>query len=322
MYKVTLSHVYKAFDGRAVLNDVSLIATAGKILALIGPSGAGKSTLLKLIADIEPMDDGKIAVEARPAVLVWQDLALFERLTVAENVAFGPKALGHSNTSVSETVERELERCSLSGFSQRRVQSLSGGQRQRVALARALAVDPKVLLLDEPFSAVDSAVRESLRALVKEVSYDRCVILSSHSRDDVLALAAEVAIVEGTAVSAPESIHTVFDRPKCVYSALFSGEFYVFSADNLNLCPRNDRAVAVRKSKVKLSPPAEMTRVSGEAISSSQASYNETEIILRLKTGAKLAVRVREALPCSAGDTLHLTWSDDDYCFLPQNESV
>lgn len=322
MYPVTLSHVYKAFDGHVVLNDVSLNATAGKILALIGPSGAGKSTLLKLIAGIERVDEGDIVVETRPAVLVWQDLALFERLTVAENVAFGPEALGYSQTRVSETVDRELARCSLSGFSQRRVQSLSGGERQRVALARALAVDPKVLLLDEPFSAVDSAVRESLRALVKEISYDRCIILSSHSRDDVLALAAEVAIVEGTLVSAPEPLHSVFDRPKSVYSALFAGEFYVFSADNLNLCPRNDQAVAVRKSKVKLSPSAEMARVSGVAISSAQEPENETEIIVRLKTGAKLAVRVREPLPCPAGDILHLTWSDDDYCFLPQNESI
>src|SRR5579871_3795823 len=169
--------VTKAFGSFVALNDVSLQVSSGELVALLGPSGSGKTTLLRIIAGLEEPDAGAVLLEGEDATdrnvrdrgvgFVFQHYALFRHMTVFENIAFGlrarPRGRRPSKQEITRRVHQLLELVQLDFMADRRPSELSGGQRQRVALARALAVEPKVLLLDEPFGALDAKVRQELR---------------------------------------------------------------------------------------------------------------------------------------------------------------
>jgi len=204
-----LSHSYGA---SAVLHDISLTANEGDILCLLGPSGSGKSTLLRLAAGLEPIQQGAIRLagalladtshqpppEQRPVGLVFQDHVLFPHLDVAGNVGFGLRALGR--TERSQQIAHQLANVGLAGFEQRYPHTLSGGQQQRVALARALATKPQVMLLDEPFAAVDSTLRRALRNAARAAlkAARTTTIIVTHDPDEAMAMADQIAVmVEG-----------------------------------------------------------------------------------------------------------------------------
>src|SRR5216110_2590354 len=177
---IRIEGVSKSFGGvvRAV-DDVNLEIGHGEFFALLGPSGCGKTTLLRMIAGLEAPDSGRIFLSERditgepphrrPVNTVFQHYALFPHRTVAGNVAFGLEMAGQARAVIAERVERALEMVRLSGMGSRPVDQLSGGQRQRVALARAVVLEPEVLLLDEPMSALDRKLREEMRAEVKSL---------------------------------------------------------------------------------------------------------------------------------------------------------
>src|SRR5438093_2024558 len=176
---IHVRNVSKRFGDFVAVDDVSLEVESGSLTALLGPSGSGKSTLLRIIAGLEAPDEGRILLSGHDATaltpqkrnvgFVFQHYAAFKHMTVRENVAFGLKVRKRPRAEVRDRVGELLELVQLSGWADRYPAQLSGGQRQRMALARALAVEPKVLLLDEPFGALDARVRKDLRAWLRRL---------------------------------------------------------------------------------------------------------------------------------------------------------
>lgn len=176
---VEMKHINKTFDGFQASKDVSFGIEKGHLAALLGPSGSGKTTILRMIAGLDRPDSGDILIDGarvndlpgskRGIGFVFQNYALFRYMTVAENIAFGLKVQKRSKEEIRSTVERLLELISMKDLGKRYPHQLSGGQRQRVAFARALAPDPQLLLLDEPFAAIDAKVRRELRTWLKEM---------------------------------------------------------------------------------------------------------------------------------------------------------
>jgi sulfate transport system ATP-binding protein len=222
------------------IEHVDLEVQPGELLALLGPSGSGKTTFLRLIAGLEAPTAGRIlfgeedatrlAVRDRRVGFVFQHYALFRHLTVAENIAYGlrvrPRRTRPADKEISRRVADLLDLVQLSGLDKRHPTQLSGGQRQRVALARALAVEPRVLLLDEPFGALDAKVRRDLRRWLRDV-HDRTghtTLFVTHDQEEALELADRVAIFNRGIVEQVGTPDDVLDRPATAFVAGFVGE--------------------------------------------------------------------------------------------------
>lgn len=202
---IRLSGITKSFGASGVLRGIDLTIPSGSFTALLGPSGSGKTTILRLIAGLETPDSGEILINSRNATTlrpgernlgyVFQNYALFSHMTVFENIAFGLRVRSRSKrpreAEIRETVERLLAMVHLEGLGPRLPAQLSGGQRQRVALARALAVEPRILLLDEPFGALDRTVREALRHALRDLheKFGLTTIFVSHDHEEAESLA-------------------------------------------------------------------------------------------------------------------------------------
>jgi iron(III) transport system ATP-binding protein len=233
---IVVTGVSKRFDGTPVLADVSLRVEAGSVVALLGPSGCGKTTLLRTIAGLEVADAGTVAVgsrtlsgpgtfvppERRQVGMVFQDWALFPHLSVAANVAYGlPRAERRSGR-----VEEALALVGLSGLAERSPGTLSGGQQQRVALARALAPRPAVLLLDEPFSNLDTALRVDVRTEVHRLLGHLGVttVFVTHDQEEAFVLGDEVAVMRDGAIEQQASPAALYARPASRWVAGFVGD--------------------------------------------------------------------------------------------------
>ncbi len=207
----------------------------GETLALLGPSGCGKSTLLRLIAGLEPVDCGTLYLDGeditalspqkRKFGMVFQDYALFPHLNVAQNIAFGLVELGWAKPAQRQRVAELLSLVGLKGFERRRVQQLSGGQQQRIALARALAPQPEVLLLDEPLSNLDLALRESLKLDLKELldTLQISAIYVTHDQSEAFTLAERVAVMRHGRLEQVADRDHLFKHPRTVWIARFLG---------------------------------------------------------------------------------------------------
>lgn len=223
--ELKLTGVRAALGGKEILHGVDLTVRDGELLALLGASGCGKSTCLKSIAGIVPLSGGSISLgeedlsalppHRRGVVVVFQDLRLFPHLTAAENVAFPLRMRGVSRQKRLEEAGHWLERVQLAGLDKRKVGQLSGGQLQRVALARALAAQPRVLLLDEPFSSLDENLREDMRALVRtlQAQLHMTTVLVTHDRREALSMAHRVAVMFDGSVEQCGSPREVYAAP-------------------------------------------------------------------------------------------------------------
>ena len=237
---VSVKNIRKEFDRYPALNDVSLDIRSGELIALLGPSGSGKTTLLRLIAGLEQPTLGKIyfgaedasakTVQERHVGFVFQHYALFRHMTVADNVAFGltvrPRGQRPNKAEIRRRVGELLEMVQLSGLEKRYPNQLSGGQRQRVALARAMAIEPKVLLLDEPFGALDAKVRKELRRWLREF-HDRTghtTVFVTHDQEEALELADRVVVMSQGAIEQVGSSDDVYDRPNSPFVFSFIGD--------------------------------------------------------------------------------------------------
>ena len=205
--KLQINGLGVELNGTVILDELSLQLHEYEFLSLLGPSGCGKSTLLKTIGGILPVSSGEIRLDGelinskpayrRGAVIVFQDMRLFPNMNVAENVAYPLRVQGVKKADRLVRAEKYLEHVKLGGLGARRISQLSGGQQQRVALARALAAEPKLLLLDEPFSSLDENLREDMRQLVKDLhrEFGMTTIMVTHDRQEALSMADRVAIM-------------------------------------------------------------------------------------------------------------------------------
>ena len=232
--------VSKAFDGTPVLRDVSLDIPEGELVALLGPSGCGKTTLLRVIAGLEQPDAGEVRhggadVSARSARernvgVVFQHYALFRHMTVAENVAFALRVRRRPRAEVTARVDELLSLVQLDGLRGRFPHQLSGGQRQRVALARALATSPRILLLDEPFGALDARVRQELRRWLRRL-HDGLHVTSvfvTHDQEEAFEVSDRVVLMNAGRVEQVGSPAHVFEEPASPFVMRFLGAVNVF----------------------------------------------------------------------------------------------
>lgn len=243
---IAIEHLTKRFGGFKALDDVSLTVPSGELVALLGPSGSGKTTLLRIIAGLEPADGGKVLFDGEDASarrlrernvgFVFQHYALFRHMTVEQNVAFGlkvrPRRTRPSRKAIKDQVARLLNLVQLDRMSERYPSQLSGGQRQRVALARALAVEPKVLLLDEPFGALDAKVRKELRRWLRRL-HDEIHITSvfvTHDQEEALEVADRVVVMNEGRIEQVGSAEEVYHHPANPFVYTFLGDVNLFHA--------------------------------------------------------------------------------------------
>lgn len=238
---IEVNHVNKTFGQFKASNDVSFGIEKGKLVALLGPSGSGKTTILRMIAGLEHQDDGDIfidgrlvndvSVQERGIGFVFQSYALFPYLTVYDNIAYGMRVRKKSKAEIGAKVEELLELVGLPGLGKRFPDQLSGGQRQRVAFARALATEPQVLLLDEPFAAIDAKVRKELRRWLKDMIEQVGItsIFVTHDQDEAVEVADELIITNEGRVEQIGSPVEVYRSPKTPFVAQFIGESVLLS---------------------------------------------------------------------------------------------
>ena len=235
-----ISHLSRRFGDFTALDDVSLSLARGEFVALLGPSGSGKTTLLRLLAGLDFPDLGlllqdgrdlaRVPARERGVGLVFQHYALFRHMTVARNIAFGLDVQGKPKAEQTRRVHELLELMGLSGLGERYPGQLSGGQRQRVALARALAPEPQVLLLDEPFGAVDARVREELRHWLRRLHDEVHVtsIFVTHDQEEAFSVADKVIVINRGRVEQAASPAEILDHPATEFVARFIGDANVY----------------------------------------------------------------------------------------------
>ena len=226
----------KNYGDFAALDDVSIDIPKGSLTALLGPSGSGKSTLLRSIAGLEQLDSGQVILggqdvtwispQRREIGFVFQHYAAFKHLSVRDNVAFGLKIRKRPKAEIKRKVDELLEIVGLAGFQNRFPAQLSGGQRQRMALARALAVDPQVLLLDEPFGALDAKVREDLRTWLRRLHDEVHVttVLVTHDQEEALDVADRIAVLNKGKIEQVGTPEDLYDRPETDFVMSFLGQ--------------------------------------------------------------------------------------------------
>ena len=232
---IRLEQLTKRYDGRAVVSNVTLEVATGELCVLLGPSGSGKSTVLRLVAGLAPCDGGRILLDGQDLApvparerglgFVFQSYALFRHLTVSENVEFALRVRGDSALSRRQRREELLELVGLAGLGQRLPTQLSGGQQQRVALARALAHRPRVLLLDEPFGALDARIRLELRRSLSRIQRDLAVttLFVTHDQEEAFELADRLAVMSQGRLVEDGPPRELYLRPQTEFAATFLG---------------------------------------------------------------------------------------------------
>lgn len=237
---ISVKNISKHFGTFTALDNVSLEVPNGSLLALLGPSGSGKTTLLRIIAGLEVPDSGSVICQDedvtqrnardRNVGFVFQHYALFRHMSVFENVAFGMRVRKQPNSLIQSRVTELLQLVRLDGLERRYPSQLSGGQRQRVALARALAIQPKVLLLDEPFGALDAKVRQELRSWLRRLHHEinMTSVFVTHDQEEAFEVADEVVVMNHGRVEQAGPPDTVFEHPANPFVMDFLGNVNVF----------------------------------------------------------------------------------------------
>jgi sulfate transport system ATP-binding protein len=241
---ILVENVSKQFGSFKAVDQVSLEIKSGSLVALLGPSGSGKSTLLRLISGLELPDRGKIfltgkdatyqSVQERNIGFVFQHYALFKHRTVRQNIAFGLEIRKAPQKKIQARVEQLLDLVQLNGLGERYPSQLSGGQRQRVALARALAVEPEVLLLDEPFGALDAKVRKDLRAWLRRLHDEVHVttVFVTHDQEEAMEVADEIVVMNKGRVEQVGTPEQIYDHPASAFVMSFIGPVNVLPSSS------------------------------------------------------------------------------------------
>jgi sulfate/thiosulfate transport system ATP-binding protein len=305
---ITVTDVDKHYGDFQALHGVSLEIPSGSLTALLGPSGSGKSTLLRVIAGLERPDSGTVALDGRDVTgvapqqrgvgFVFQHYAAFKHLNVRDNVAFGLTIRKRPKTEIAKRVDELLGVVGLSGYHERYPSQLSGGQRQRMALARALAVEPSVLLLDEPFGALDAKVRAELRTWLRRLHDDMHVttVLVTHDQEEAMDVTDRIAVMDEGRIAQVGAPRELYDNPADAFVMGFLGP--VSELDG----------TLVRPHDIRLS--SEPSEGAVEAMVARVAHLGfEVRVDLELGEGEKLAVQLTrseaEELEIAAGDIVY-----------------
>jgi sulfate transport system ATP-binding protein len=308
---ISVEGVTKKFGSFQALNTVSLQVPEGQLLALLGPSGSGKTTLLRILAGLDQPDTGAIHLDGIDATglkakdrrvgFVFQHYALFRHMTVADNVAFGLKVRKGPHRpprgEIAERVGRLLDLVQLAGLAGRYPSQLSGGQRQRVALARALAVEPRLLLLDEPFGALDAQVRKDLRRWLRRL-HDEMGLTSvfvTHDQEEALELADEVVVMHKGRIEQVGSPAEIYDHPATPFVYRFLG--------NVNVLPAQVRAGVAQLAGLTFEAPG----LSGEV----EAFIRPHDIELSAPEEGQVRAVVRHLMVIGATVRLEM-WLNDE----------
>jgi sulfate transport system ATP-binding protein len=323
---IDIMNVSKCFGSFTALHNVDLTIKSGELLALLGPSGSGKTTLLRIIAGLDWPDEGEVyfdgvdalslSVRHRNVGFVFQHYALFRHMTVFENVAFGlrvrPRAQRKSEAEIRKRVMQLLDFVQISWLAQRYPSQLSGGQRQRVALARALAIEPNVLLLDEPFGALDAKVRKSLRRWLRTLHEELHVtsILVTHDQEEALEVANRVVVLGNGRVEQVGTPEEIYDHPVNAFVYDFIGESIKLPivieqgmlklgtasvcTDGMTLPPSGPAQLYIRPHDLSFSDP-QSAPLQGEVLSIRRLGPNKfAEVSLNLREGEQV---IKTAIP-------------------------
>lgn len=238
-----LIDVKKSYDGVTILNDVNFTVEDGEIISILGSSGSGKTTLLNIILGIKEVDKGKIIyngtdvtdvpMEERGFNIVFQDYALFPHLNAYENIVYGLK--NKPDVSTKEEVDDMIELLGLREHLDKKIEQLSGGQKQRVALARTLVMKPKILLLDEPLSALDGVIKESIKAKIKQIAKELnlTTIIVTHDPEEALSLSDKVMIINGGKILQYSTPNEIIHEPKDGFVSEFILRQLLIKRDNI-----------------------------------------------------------------------------------------
>ena len=240
MSYLKINNVFKSYDQKKVLNNISLDIEEGEFLCLLGPSGCGKTTLLRIIAGLEDVNSGTIILQDKDITnlepskrgfgIVFQSYALFPNMTAYNNIAFPLKERKVSKEKIDNKVKEVLETVGLTNEAHKYPKALSGGQQQRIAIARALALEPKFLLLDEPMSALDAKVRHKLRMDIKRLQKELNIttIMVTHDQEEAITMADKIAILNGGDIMQIGTPEEIYQNPQNLFTAQFIGDTNCF----------------------------------------------------------------------------------------------
>ncbi len=352
---VSIRNVSKSFGSFSAVDNVSFDIRPNEFFALLGPSGCGKTTLLRMIAGLETTTEGEIFIDGeemstvppnrRPVNMVFQSYAVFPHMSVEDNVAYGLRVAGHPRNEIAPLVAEALDMVQLPGLAKRKPDQLSGGQRQRVALARALVKRPKVLLLDEPLSALDAKLREHMQLELAHLQQRVGItfIIVTHDQDEALSMADRVAVMESGKIRQIDEPGTMYENPTNRFVADFIGRVNLLDA-NVTSAPGSDVVVAidgigdvpvpkassaagqvcvaVRPEKIAVSKaePAE-SAIRARGRISDWAYYGDVSTMYVQIGGTRLSVLIqnetRETMnSLDIGDDVWVTWSPTDTLIL------
>lgn len=351
MSSLSIRDISKSFGAQPVLRDVSLEIASGEFFFLLGPSGCGKSTLLRIIAGLERPDTGSILVDGRDMTnvppqrrgigMVFQQYALWPHMTVAENIRFGLRAAKLPKAVQEERLKESLELVRMTEYVNRYPHEISGGQQQRIAVARALALQPKVLLLDEPLSNLDARLRDEIRGELKALhdNLKITIVYVTHDQEDALALATRMVLLNGGKIVQEGTPVDLYRRPQCAFSATFLGDANVVPVTvgsaagrravffpNLEApvpCaigthPDGPATLCLRPEFLRVSKGEAPGIISGRVSAVTfRGSYEDFEVTLPGGTalrGRLLAPSIRGNL--AVGDQVSLGWSPEDATLL------
>ena len=364
---ISIKNLSKHFARDVVaVDNVSLDIAEGELFALLGPSGCGKTTLLRAIAGFEVPSEGTLSIDGedmhrrnpnqRPVNMVFQSYAVFPHMSVAENVGYGLKVTGTARNEIANRVAEALALVKLDGYEQRNPSELSGGQRQRVALARALVKRPKVLLLDEPLSALDAKLREAMQLELVRLRQNVGItfVIVTHDQDEALSMADRIAVMDRGKVLQVASPAELYEYPNCRFVAGFIGKVNIFEAhvsgsaqtdgtvsvhapalaaatniQHITLkSPQpvsGDIAVAVRPEKIRLQSDADAhgdIKLHGRV---KEVAYygNESHVYLESDTGLTITAYVQNSARDTApsvhvGRELWICWDAQDTLVLAE----
>jgi putative spermidine/putrescine transport system ATP-binding protein len=270
MSYLRLERISQKFNTTMVLHELSLDVVKGELLTLLGSSGCGKSTLLRCIAGLLPMEQGDIYLEQqritslmpkqREVGMVFQSYALFPNMTVYENIAFGLKMKKKPKADIQRRVEEMVRIVGLEEKVTSYPYELSGGQQQRVALARSLAVEPKLMLMDEPFSALDAQIRKQVRSEFRRIQKElgMTTIFVTHDQEEALALSDRVCVMSKGRIVQIDSPEQVYTHPKTEFVARFIGNYNVLTGEQLDAwsgeVKGRNSSIAIRPEAIQISP--------------------------------------------------------------------